>query len=72
MPTADAAIREQISNEAEKIGWAAMHAKLQQVDPVAATKIKPQDPQRIQRALEVFLLTGKPLFLCNHLRVNIQ
>jgi tRNA dimethylallyltransferase len=61
LPTADEKIRDQLTKEAEKIGWAAMHAKLQQVDPVAAAKIKPQDPQRIQRALEVFLLTGKPI-----------
>jgi tRNA dimethylallyltransferase len=61
LPTADVAIREQLTKEAEKIGWFAMHERLQQVDPVAASRIKPQDPQRIQRALEVFLLTGKPI-----------
>lgn len=61
LPMADQQIRAQLSQEAEKIGWAAMHDKLKQVDPAAAKKIKPQDPQRIQRALEVFLLTGKPI-----------
>ncbi len=61
LPTADETIRETIAKEAEKSGWAAMHEKLQQVDPVAAEKIKPQDPQRISRALEVFMLTGKPI-----------
>ncbi len=61
LPTADEEIRAQLANEAEKTGWAAMHEKLQRVDPVAASKIKPQDPQRISRALEVFMLTGKPI-----------
>lgn len=61
LPTADVVVREQLTKDAEKIGWIAMHERLQQVDPVAAAKIKPQDPQRIQRALEVFLLTGKPI-----------
>lgn len=59
LPTADAAIRDRISSEAAKIGWGAMHEKLQTIDPVAANKIKPQDPQRIQRALEVFYISGK-------------
>src|SRR3989338_5224543 len=61
LPTADASIRDALSHEAEKMGWEFMHNKLKTVDPVAAAKIKPQDPQRIQRALEVFLITGKPI-----------
>lgn len=61
LPTAHLEIREQLTKDAEKIGWLAMHARLAQVDPVAAAKIKPQDPQRISRALEVYLLTGKPI-----------
>lgn len=61
LPTADAALREKLSKETEKIGLKAMHEKLQAIDPVAAQKIKPQDPQRIQRALEVFYITGKPI-----------
>lgn len=61
LPTANPAIRNDIENEAEKIGWNAMHEKLRLVDPDAANKIKPQDPQRISRALEVFLITGKPI-----------
>lgn len=61
LPTADATIREKLSMEAEKIGLKAMHEKLQAIDPVAAQKIKPQDPQRILRALEVFYITGKPI-----------
>jgi tRNA dimethylallyltransferase len=60
LPPADQAIRERLSQEAERIGWPAMHAKLAQVDPGAARRIKPNDPQRIQRALEVFEITGEP------------
>ena len=61
LPTANEEVRTQLSREAEKIGWDAMHEKLKKIDSAAATKIKPQDPQRIQRALEVFLLTGKKI-----------
>ncbi|MCX7120591.1 MAG: tRNA (adenosine(37)-N6)-dimethylallyltransferase MiaA [Gammaproteobacteria bacterium] len=59
LPTANPEIRAQLLQDAEKIGWLAMHQRLAEIDPAAAAKIKPQDPQRIQRALEVFLLTGK-------------
>jgi len=59
LPTANPEIRDQLLRDAEKIGWNEMHQRLGEIDPVAAAKIKPQDPQRIQRALEVFLLTGK-------------
>ena len=61
LPTANVEIREQLMQDAKKIGWLAMHARLKKIDPRAAQKIKPQDPQRIQRALEVFLITGKPI-----------
>ena|SRR3990167_2587578 len=61
LPAADVVLREKLSKEAEKIGLKAMYEKLQAIDPVAAQKIKPQDPQRIQRALEVFYITGKPI-----------
>jgi tRNA dimethylallyltransferase len=61
LPTADAALREQLDAEAAKIGKIAMHAQLQQIDPVAAARIHPNDPQRVQRALEVYRLTGKPI-----------
>lgn len=61
LPTANKNIRDALTKEAEQIGWGAMHQQLKKIDPVAAKKIKPQDPQRIQRALEVFLLTGKPI-----------
>ena len=61
MPEVDPAIRARISDEAELVGWPALHAELAQVDPLAAGRIHATDPQRIQRALEVFRLTGKPI-----------
>jgi len=61
LPEADETIRQQIEGEAKEKGWPAIHAKLAEVDPQSADRLNPNDPQRIQRALEVFLLTGKPL-----------
>jgi len=61
MPEADPAMRAIIAGEAVEKGWPVLHAELAQVDPSAAAKIKPTDPQRIQRALEVFRLSGKPI-----------
>ncbi len=61
MPEQDPQIRAQIEAEALAQGWPALHVKLAKVDPVSAAKIKATDSQRIQRALEVFYLTGKPL-----------
>ena len=61
LPTADAAIRQCLLDEAEQLGWAHLHQRLAEVDAVAAQRIKPTDTQRLQRALEVFELTGKPL-----------
>ena len=61
LPRADDALREAIDAEAALRGWPAMHADLQRVDPAAAERIKPNDRQRIQRALEVFRASGKPL-----------
>ena len=61
MPPADPALRQQIAAEAQARGWPALHADLAQVDPVAAARIHATDPQRIQRALEVFRLTGTPI-----------
>ncbi|MGD9152917.1 MAG: tRNA (adenosine(37)-N6)-dimethylallyltransferase MiaA [Gammaproteobacteria bacterium] len=61
MPSADKNIRKKISRDAEKLGWPAMHKKLQQIDPKTAKKINPNDSQRIQRALEVYELTGQPI-----------
>lgn len=61
LPEADAELRAQISAEASEIGWPQLHARLTGQDPVAATRIGPNDAQRIQRALEVIALTGRPL-----------
>lgn len=61
LPSADAAVRAQLEKEAERVGWAALHRRLGEVDPQAALRIHPNDPQRIQRALEVYELTGQPL-----------
>ncbi|HUO66751.1 MAG TPA: tRNA (adenosine(37)-N6)-dimethylallyltransferase MiaA [Gammaproteobacteria bacterium] len=61
LPRADAALRDKLDAQARDVGWPAMHARLQQIDPVAAARIAPADRQRIQRALEVHALTGRPL-----------
>ena len=64
LPSADPEIRRQLEKEAEQKGWGGMHERLQQVDPQAAERIHPNDPQRICRALEVYELTGKSLSQC--------
>jgi len=61
MPPADAAIRAELEAEAASLGWAALHAQLAQVDPATAARLAPADSQRIQRALEVYRATGRPL-----------
>jgi tRNA dimethylallyltransferase len=61
LPAANSDIRAQIDQDAGDKGWPAMHAELEQVDPVIAAKLNPNDSQRIQRALEVFRISGKPL-----------
>ncbi|OOZ45543.1 tRNA (adenosine(37)-N6)-dimethylallyltransferase MiaA [Solemya velum gill symbiont] len=61
LPEADESVRTQLLEEAQQDGWEAMHRQLQQVDPAAAQRIHPNDPQRIQRALEVYRITGKPM-----------
>lgn len=61
LPQADETIRERLEQEAKEIGWDGMHQRLEQIDPVAAARIHPNDPQRIQRALEVYEITGRPL-----------
>ncbi|VUD40636.1 tRNA dimethylallyltransferase [Thalassocella blandensis] len=61
LPEADPVIREQIEVHAKDCGWPAVHAQLQQVDPVSAEKIHPNHSQRLSRALEVYRITGKPL-----------
>ncbi|MEX2123183.1 MAG: tRNA (adenosine(37)-N6)-dimethylallyltransferase MiaA [Woeseia sp.] len=61
LPTADPALRAALDAEAARSGWPAMHRKLAQVDSAAAGRIGVNDRQRIQRALEVYRLSGKPL-----------
>ena len=61
MPEADPASREAITADADARGWAALHADLAVVDPAAAARIHATDAQRIQRALEVQRLTGRPI-----------
>ena len=61
MPEADPALREAIQAEIAEHGLASAHAELARVDPVAAARIHPTDPQRIVRALEVHRLTGRPI-----------
>lgn len=60
LPAADPAVRERLRAEAERDGLEALHARLARVDPAAAARIHPRDPQRIQRALEVWEITGRP------------
>jgi len=71
LPAANVKIRKRLDEEAEEYGWAALHVRLKTVDPTAAEKISPTDRQRIQRALEVYELTGEPLTLL-HKRQNRQ
>ncbi len=61
MPAADAAVRAQLEEQAAAIGWHGMHAELAKVDPVTAARLAPGDSQRIQRALEVWTISGQPL-----------
>jgi tRNA dimethylallyltransferase len=61
MPRADAAARARIEAAAVAHGWPAMHAELARVDPVTAARLAPNDAQRIQRALEVFEVSGRPI-----------
>ncbi|MEO5702520.1 MAG: tRNA (adenosine(37)-N6)-dimethylallyltransferase MiaA, partial [Gammaproteobacteria bacterium] len=58
LPPANATVRGYLEAQARESGWVALHARLASIDPVAAQRIHPNDPQRIQRALEVFELTG--------------
>ena len=61
MPAANPAVRAQIEAQAFERGWPAMHAELAQVDPITAARLAPADSQRIQRALEVWQVSGLPL-----------
>jgi tRNA dimethylallyltransferase len=61
LPERDQQVRAAIDAKAAAHGWPALHAELSMVDPVTAQRVKPNDAQRIQRALEVWQLTGRPL-----------
>ena len=61
LPSADPIIRARLIAEATELGWQALHERLQRIDPEAAQRIHPNDPQRLQRALEVYELTGENL-----------
>ena len=61
LPEADPALRARLDEEALRLGVPALHARLAQLDPPTAARLKPNDSQRIQRALEIIELTGKPM-----------
>jgi tRNA dimethylallyltransferase len=61
LPSASVTVRSRLSTEAAVQGWPALHARLAEIDPASAARIGPNDAQRIQRALEVYELTGTPL-----------
>jgi tRNA dimethylallyltransferase len=69
LPAADSAIRHEIDVRAKSAGWPALHGELAEVDPATAALVKPTDRQRIQRALEVFRITGMPI---SRLRAQYQ
>lgn len=61
LPSANPQIRQRLAEQAKQLGWPALHQQLASIDPLTAQKIHPHDPQRIQRALEVYEITGYPL-----------
>lgn len=61
LPKADPEVRQEIEAQAEKYGWQWVHQQLENVDPVAAKRIHPNDPQRLSRALEVYRISGKSM-----------
>ena len=61
LPSADPDVRQRLLDEAEEKGWDFMHQKLAEIDPVSAKRIHPNDPQRLQRALEVYEISGRTL-----------
>ncbi|HFG4026923.1 TPA: tRNA (adenosine(37)-N6)-dimethylallyltransferase MiaA [Escherichia coli] len=61
LPSADPEVRARIEQQAAEQGWESLHRQLQEIDPVAAARIHPNDPQRLSRALEVFFISGKTL-----------
>jgi len=61
LPSADEKVRKKLEDEAQEQGWEVMHQRLCEVDPVAGQRIHKNDPQRIQRALEVYEICGRPM-----------
>jgi len=61
LPSADPHVRARIEAKAREVGWPELHARLAHVDPVTAARLKPNDSQRIQRALEIYETSGKPM-----------
>ncbi|WP_373988888.1 tRNA (adenosine(37)-N6)-dimethylallyltransferase MiaA [Duganella sp. BuS-21] len=61
LPGADPEVRAALDEEAARLGWPAMHARLAAIDPETAARLAPADSQRIQRALEIYTLSGKPM-----------
>lgn len=61
LPAADPGVRQALLEEAARVGWGVLHARLASLDPITASRVHPNDPQRIQRALEVHRLTGRPM-----------
>jgi tRNA dimethylallyltransferase len=72
LPEADLGVRAEIDARAATAGWAELHRELAEVDPVAAARIHNNDPQRIQRALEVYKLTGEPISRLQQARVSVM
>ncbi|MGV0953635.1 MAG: tRNA (adenosine(37)-N6)-dimethylallyltransferase MiaA [Fluviibacter sp.] len=60
LPQADPTLRAEIDARAQKLGWPSIHAELAKLDPITAARLAPNDSQRIQRALEICLLSGRP------------
>ncbi len=61
LPDADEDVRQRLESEANEVGWQAMHERLAEIDPVSAERIHPNDPQRIQRALEIYEISGRSM-----------
>ena len=72
LPAADAGVRREIEERAQRHGWPALHAELAQVDPPAAARIERGDAQRIQRALEVYRVSGRSLTELQARRVPVS
>lgn len=72
LPAADPAVRAELEKQAAEHGWEALHQQLADVDPVAAARIHPNDPQRTLRALEVYTISGQTLTELTNVQKNVQ